>query len=324
MSVFKKVLSLFLFIILGFSCYAQVSYFAKESIPDDKLELLKKTTTLFTLQYKDYTELEKFDEAIKKSWTITPYKIIKPQELASYNTLDNYSFFYFDAYSEKLNETAQANIVYVLKLATPSKKPKEKDELALATITLFADVYTNLQVNTIDEQLGSKKAKKSKILNDLFNASIFHNWSPGFLAGYLKQINNGLTSEKNRSLEFEFYNKVRLPQLSTQTLYVPEYIKQSFNTIRGEGAVSNYDATTIQEPYTYKLKFSTYDELDSLILDKSTPVKYVIYTQRGSDKIISIYDSRDNQIIYQKFSPNTLNFEMNDLSSIQKLIKTIK
>lgn len=67
MSVFKKVLSLFLFIILGFSCYAQVSYFAKESIPDDKLELLKKTTTLFTLQYKDYTELEKFDEAIKKA-----------------------------------------------------------------------------------------------------------------------------------------------------------------------------------------------------------------------------------------------------------------
>lgn len=324
MLIFRRIFSLSLFILFGLNCYAQVSYFAKESIPDDKLELLKKTTTLFTLQYKDYAELEKFDEAIRKSWTITPYKIIKPQELASYDTLTNYSFFYFDAYSEKIEETTSANIVYVLKLVTPSTKPKEKDEFALATVTLFADVYTNLQVNTLDEQSGSKKTKKSRLLNNLFNSSTFYNWSPGFLAGYLKQINDGLISEKNRLLAFEFYNKVRLPQLETQTLYIPEYIKQSFNTINREGAVSNYDATTIQEPYTYKLKFSSYTELDSLILDKSSPVKYVIYTQRGNDKIISVYDSRDNQIIYQKFSPNTLNFEMNDLSSIQKLIKSIK
>ena len=324
MLIFRRIFSLSLFILFGLNCYAQVSYFAKESIPDDKLELLKKTTTLFTLQYKDYAELEKFDEAIRKSWTITPYKIIKPQELASYDTLTNYSFFYFDAYSEKIEETTTANIVYVLKLVTPSTKPKEKDEFALATVTLFADVYTNLQVNTLDEQSGSKKTKKSRLLNNLFNSSTFYNWSPGFLAGYLKQINDGLISEKNRLLAFEFYNKVRLPQLATQTLYIPEYIKQSFNTINREGAVSNYDATTVQEPYTYKLQFSSYTELDSLILDKSSPVKYVIYTQRGNDKIISVYDSRDNQIIYQKFSPNTLNFEMNDLSSIQKLIKSIK
>jgi len=324
MLVFRKVFIPSLLIFLGLNCYAQVSYFSKESIPNDKLELLKKTTTLFTLQYKDYAELEKFDEAIKKSWTITPYKIIKPQDLASLDTITNYSFFYFDAYSEKVNESAKANVVYVLKLATPSKKPKEKDEFALATVTLFADVYTNLRVNTLEEQPGSKKARKSKLLNDLFNVSTFYNWSPGFLAGYLKQINNGLTAEKNRELEFEFYNKTRLPQLATQTLYVPEYIKQSFNKIREEGAVSNYDANTIQEPYTYKLKFGSKQELDSLILDNATPIKYVIYTQRGSDKIISVYDSRDNQIIYQKFTPNAFNFEMNDLSGIQKLIKTIE
>ncbi len=320
----RKIQLFFLFTLCYGISSAQVSYFGKESIPPEKFEAFKKTTTLFTLQYKDYTELEKFDAAIKKSWTITPYKIIKPEDLAKYDTLANYSFFYFDAYSEEFENTSKANVVYVLKLATPGKKAKEKEESVLATVTLFADVYTNLQVNSMDEQSGSKKAKKSKLLGQLFNQSNFYNWSSGILAGYLKQINDGLNSPTNRVLELEFYNKVRLPQLANQTLYVPEYIKQAFSTIKIPGAVSNYDANTIQEPYTYKLKFATSKELDTLILDKSTPIKYVIYTQRGSDKIISIYDSRDNQIIYQKFSPNTLNFEMNDLSSIQKLIKTIK
>ncbi|RZL14102.1 MAG: hypothetical protein EOO96_31105, partial [Pedobacter sp.] len=267
-----------MFILLHGVCAAQVSYFGKESIPHEKLEIFKKTTTLFTLQYQDYAELEKFDAAIKKSWTITPYKIIKPEELAKYDTTANYSFFYFDAYSEKIDETAKANIVYVLKLATPGKKLKEKEESILATVTLFADAYTNLQVNTLDEQTGSRRAKKSKLLGELFNHSNFFNWSPGILAGYLKQINDGINSDKNRMLELEFYNKVRLPQLAEQTLYVPEYIKEAFSTVKTPGAVSNYDATTIQEPYTYKLKFATYEELDSLILDKSTPIKYVIYT----------------------------------------------
>ncbi|MDN3585141.1 hypothetical protein QWY86_00565 [Pedobacter aquatilis] len=324
MPVLRKISTLCLFIFFHSICVAQVSYFGKQSIPADKFEIFKKTTTLFTLQYKDYAELEKFDEAIKKSWTITPYKIIKPEDLAKYDTTANYSFFYFDAYSEKIDETAKANVVYVLKLATPGKKPKEKEESILATVTLFADTYTNFQVNTMDEQSGSKRAKKSRLLGDLFNRATFYNWSPGILTGYLKQINDGINSNDDRVLELEFYNKVRLPQLATQTLYVPEYIKRAFSTITTPGAVSNYNASTIQEPYTYKLKFALYNELDNLILDKSTPIKYVIYTQRGNDKIISVYDSRDHQIIYQKFSPNTLNFEMNDLSSIQKLIKTIK
>jgi len=50
----------------------------------------------------------------------------------------------------------------------------------------------------------------------------------------------------------------------------------------------------------------------------------VIYTQRSDDKIISIYDSKDNQIIYQRFYQNLPSFEMNDLSDIKKRILSIK
>lgn len=316
----KQTLLFSLFILWATICQSQVSYFGKALFNSQKLEVFKKTTTLFTLQYTDYAELEKFDQAIKKNWTITPYKIIKPEELARYDTLANYSVFYFDAYAEESDSTSNVNIIYALKLLTPSKKPRVKEESTLATVALFADPNTNLLVRMQDQKYGSKKSVKSNILSYLYNKSSFFNWSPGFLTGYLKQINDGLLANENCSIDYQFYNKVRLPELAKETLYIPEYIKEVFSsrlTLLPPSGI-------IAEPYNYKLKFISYKELDSLILNKTANVKYVVYTQRSSDKIISVYDSKDDKIIYQRFYPQSPNFEMNDLSEIKKVIVSLK
>nr|WP_315421253.1 hypothetical protein [uncultured Pedobacter sp.] len=316
----KQILLFSLFILWTTICQSQVSYFGKALLNSQKLEVFKKTTTLFTLQYADYAELEKFDQAIKKNWTITPYKIIKPEELARYDTLANYSVFYFDAYAEESDSISNVNIIYALKLLTPSKKPRVKEESILATVALFADANTNLLVRTQDQQYGSKKSIKSNILSYFYNKSSFFNWSPGFLTGYLKQINDGLLANENCSIDYQFYNKVRLPELAKETLYIPEYIKEVFSSRLTLLPASGI----IAEPYNYKLKFISYKELDSLILNKTANVKYVVYTQRSSDKIISIYDSKDDKIIYQRFYPQSTNFEMNDLSEIKKVIVSLK
>ena len=310
----KRIALFSLLILWGIIGKSQVAYFGKSLASSQKLEDLKKTTTLFTLQYGDYAELEKFDQAIKKNWTITPYKIIKPEELARYDALPNYSFFYFDGYTEKQDSTTNVNVVYALKLITPSKKPKEREESVLAMVTLFTDRATSLQVEIQDKQMGSRRTVKANLLSHLYNKANFLNWSPGFLTGYLKQINDGLLSKENCDIDYQFYNKIRLPELAKETLYVPEYIKQVFSSrlalLPPSGIVS--------EPYNYKLRFVSYQQLDSLILNKEANVKYVVYTQRSNDKIISVYDSKDDQIIYQRFYTQSPNFEMNDLSEIKK------
>ncbi|TCD27269.1 hypothetical protein EZ456_08680 [Pedobacter psychrodurus] len=316
----RGILLFSLFILWATIGKSQVSYFGAALLNSQKLEAFKKTTTLFTLQYADYAELEKFDRAIKKNWTITPYKIIKPEELARYDTLSNYSFFYFDGYAEQLDSTTNVNVVYALKLITPSKKPKVKEESILATVTLFPDRNTNLLVETQDQQYGSKRSIKNNILSNLYNKSNFLNWSPGFLTGYLKRINDGLLANENCNLDYQFYNKVRLPELAKETLYIPEYIKEVFSS----RLVLLPQSGIISEPYNYKLKFVSYKMLDSLILSKETKIKYVVYTQRSNDKIISVYDSKDDKIIYQHFYPQSTNFEMNDLSEIKKVIISLK
>ncbi|GAA4209030.1 hypothetical protein GCM10022289_33910 [Pedobacter jeongneungensis] len=312
----KGILLFSLFIAWATICKSQVSYFGAALLNSQKLEVLKKTTTLFTFQYADYAELEKFNQAIKKTWTITPYKIIKPEELVKYDTLSNYSFFYFDAFTEKPDTTTEVNVVYALKLVTPSKKPKVKEESVLATVNLFTDANTNLFVEMLDQQIGSKKNKKSTLLSLLYNKSSFLNWSPGLLSGYLKQINDGLLTSQNCGIDYQFYNRIRLPELAKETLYVPEYIKEVFSSRLALLPKSG----VVLEPYNYKLKFVSYQALDSLILNKDTNIKYVVYTQRSDDKIISVYDSKDDKIIYQRFYPQSPNFEMNDLSEIKKVI----
>ncbi|SDG25519.1 hypothetical protein SAMN05421827_104291 [Pedobacter terrae] len=316
----KQILLFSFFILWATICQSQVSYFGESLLNSQKLEIFKKTTTLFTFQYADYDELKKFDQAIKKNWTITPYKIIKPEELARYDTLANYSVFYFDAYTEKSDSSKTVNIIYALKLLTPSKKPKIKQESILATIAIFADPNTNLLVEMQDQLYGTKRSIKNSILSHLYNKSIFFNWSSGLLPGYLKQINDGLLANQNCNIDYQFYNKIRLPELAKETLYIPEYIKQVFSSRLALLPPSGI----IAEPYNYKLKFVSYETLDSLILNKAAPIKYVVYTQRANDKIISVYDSKDDKIIYQRFYPQSPNFEMNDLSEIKKVIVSLK
>ncbi|MFC1223585.1 hypothetical protein ACFE6N_07230 [Pedobacter sp. BG31] len=316
----KQILLFSFFILWAAIAKSQVAYFGKSLLNSQELEVFKKTTTLFTFQYNDYAELEKFELAIKKNWKITPYKIIKPEELARYDTLANYSLFYFDAYTEKSDSINNTNIIYALKLITPSKKPKVKEEILLAAVALFADPSTNFLVKTQDQQYGTKRRIKNNILSHFYNKASFYNWSPGFLSGYLKQINDGLLASENCNLDYQFYNRVRLPELAKETLYVPEYIKEVFSSRLALLPPSGI----IAEPYNYKLKFVSYKALDSLILSNAAPIKYVVYTQRDNDKIISVYDSKDDKIIYQRFYPQSPDFEMNDLSEIKKVIVSLK
>ncbi|RNL54966.1 hypothetical protein [Pedobacter jejuensis] len=320
MKYHKSSLIIILLILLNNAAKAQVTYFGEEVSANGKLEIFKNTTTLFTLQYSNYAEKEKFDEVIKKTWTITPYKIIKPEDLAKYDTLKNYSFFYFDAFVDNVDTITNTNVIYGLKLITPGITAKEKKEDILAYVTLFSDVYTNLIVKEQGTKSNNRKGLKAKLLNNLYNNSRFLNFSPGFLAGYLKQINDGLTLKQSRSIDYQFYNKVRLPDLAKETLYVPEYVREIFSSQPPKIETP----TTIQEPYSYKLKFISNSELDSLVLNDNVAIKYLIYTQRSFDKIISIYDSKDDRIIYQRFYFQNPVFEMSDLNNIKEVVQSLK
>lgn len=314
----KKILLLNTVLLFCLTAEAQTAYYGNVPTTTKKLEAFKNTTTLFTLPFSAYKEVDKYEAAIKTNWTITPFKVIKPEELAKYQSLPNYSFFYFDTYTEQLDTIENVNFIYGLRMIFPTEKPKQMEETTFATITLFPDALTNFQLKMINGSGGSRKYVKSKQLSLFYNHANFLNWSPGLLAGYLKQINDGLALKQTRTLDYQFYNKKRLPELIEETLYIPEYVREIFSA-----QPVNLAQMPDDERYRYKFKFVTEAVLDSLILNKESNIKYLVYTKRTNDKIISIYDSKDGLLIYQMFSFQSPNFSMTDLNNIKKTIKEI-
>jgi hypothetical protein len=295
---------------------AQVSCFAQSYLSDNDFQKFKGTTTLFTLRYDDYQNIEKYREAIQKSWTITPFLIIKPNELAKYQNNPAYSFFYFDSYTDKPDSLNSVNVLYALKLG--AKKRTKKNMSIIATVNLYPDLFTLKYLEDIDCSFTSKADKHKLFINNLYKHAIFYNWSPGMLTTYLGLLNNALLSRNEFDIEFETVDKLILSKLKNEPLYIPDYVKDSFNQEFNQYSILNEVTEGNNEKYQYQVKFVSTKKLDELILKKDSDIKYLVYTQNSFDKIITIYDSKNNKIIYQKYTPKSYGFRNSDLSSIQK------
>jgi len=295
---------------------AQVSCFAQSYLNDNDFRKFKGTTTLFTLRYDDYKNIERYREAIQKSWTITPFLIIKPNELAQYQDNPAYSFFYFDSYTEQPDSLNSLNVLYALKLG--ADKRRKKNMPVIATINLYPDLFTLKYLQDIDYSFTSTSNKNKLFINNLYQHATFYNWSPGLLSTYLKLLNDALISRNEFDIEFETTDKLSLSKLKNEPLYIPDYVKESFSQEFNQYSILNEVNQGKSEKYQYRVQFVSTKELDELILKSGSNIKYLVYTQNSFDKIITVYDSKNNKIIYQKYTPKAYGFRNSDLSSIQK------
>ncbi|WP_231427501.1 hypothetical protein [Pedobacter sp. Leaf250] len=295
---------------------AQVSCFAKSYLKDENFLRFKSTTTIFTLRYGDYENIDQYRVAIQKAWTITPFLIVKPNELIKYQNNSTYSFFYFDSYVEQPDSLYSLNIIYALKLG--AEKTTRRNMPIVATINLYPDLYSLKYMQDIGYSYVSALDKRKLFANNLYKHSTFYNWSPGFLTTYLTLLDKALRSRNEFDIEFETADKSNLSKLKNEPLYIPEYVKDSFNQEFNQYSILNEVNEGNNEKYLYQIKFVSTKELDELILSKDSDIKYLVYTQNSFDKVITIYNSKNNKIIYQKYTPKSYGFRNSDLSSIQK------
>lgn len=80
-------------------------------ISDEYLAALKKTTTLFVLQEKDFENLPAWEEAVSSVWNITQHKFIHADEITDYAKKKGYSFFAFEEDIHSHHHASQTNSV---------------------------------------------------------------------------------------------------------------------------------------------------------------------------------------------------------------------
>lgn len=290
-------------------------------ISEDDLAALKKTTTLFTLPYKDYKQQQQFEEAIAAVWTITPFRIIKPDEMGQYIKQEGYSVFSFGGFMTTHGGSAPSSsnmhLAYDLWLPEVKKNGNVKQQY-FARILIYPDNETFFTAMRNSGRKGSDFS--SKMLSFLYNDAVIYNWSAGLLKGYLKKVNDHLAKRDERGPFTEEEDKQALSALKRDTLYVPDYVRVKFNMFTGAETADDDADDDLKKAYPFPVKIVTKEQLDALLLQKDKSVKYLVYVKSSTDKYINVYDSGSGKMLYARYVKLSYNFKNKDLGKLAKVV----
>lgn len=326
----KRSFILLLLLILDHFAIAQIQIGSNEiptmnragNISPHELEEFKKTTTLFTLQYKDYAQQQQFEKAIRAVWTITPFKIIKPDEIGNYTNKGNYSFFSFGGFmiqhQGSATLTSSMHLSYDLWLPDVKKNGKINQRF-FSRIWLYPNNETFI---TAMKGNGLRnKDFNERMLSFLYDHALLYNWGAGFLKGYLKTVNDRLLARDERGPFSKETDRKALRSLKQDTLYIPDYVYIHFNALTGAEVKTNDETDeNLQKAYSLPIKVVPAAMINEMILNGNKTVKYLLYIKSSTDKFINVFDGNTGMLIYARYIKISYNFKNKDLSRLEKSV----
>ncbi|HET8574253.1 MAG TPA: hypothetical protein VFL76_10315 [Edaphocola sp.] len=310
---------------LGLSARAQIQV-GSNAIPtmnkpgkitQSRLDAFKKTTTVFTLIYKDYAQKAVFEKAIASVWKITPFKIIRPDELDRYMK-ENYSVFSFGGFM--INHegdhivTTTITLCYDLWMPEVKRSGKVKQHF-LARIWMSPDADMNME--GYKRRFWSATSFSEKMLSFIYNDGGFYNWGAGYLKGYLKVVNDHLTKGDEQGPSSELVDRKALAELQKDTLFVPDYVNVTFNPFTGQEHRDPIDMDKVQREYPFPVRFVSSEKLNDMILS-GRPMKYLVYIKNSNVKIVDVFDGQTGDLIYVNDVRLSYNFKAKDLGRLAK------
>lgn len=284
-----------------------------------RLEDFKKTTTVFTLIYKDYAQKAVFEKAIASVWKITPFKIVLPDELDQYMK-DGYSIFSFGGFiiNRQGDNIVTTTITLSYDLWMPEVKKHDKvKQHYLARIWMSPDAEMNME--GYKRRFWTASSFSEKMLSFIYNDGGFYNWGAGYLRGYLKVINDHLISGDEQGPASEFLDKKALATLQKDTLFVPDYVNVTFNPFTGKERQDPLDMEKVHKEYPFPIRMVSSEKLNDMILS-GKPMKYLVYIKNSNVKIVDVYDGPSGNLIYVSFVRLSYNFKEKDLGRLAKRV----
>ncbi|HTN38846.1 MAG TPA: hypothetical protein VL053_17325 [Arachidicoccus sp.] len=282
----------------------------------------KKTTTLFTFQYKDYAQQQQFEKVIKAVWTITPFKIIKPDEMDNYTNQDKYSFFSFGGFmiqhQGSSTLTSSMHLSYDLWLSDVKKNGRINQRF-FSRIWLYPNNETFF--TAMKSSWLRNKDFSGRMLSFLYNDALLYNWGAGFLKGYLKTVNDRLLTGNVRGPFSEETDNKALSALKRDTLYVPDYVYIHFNALTGAEIKKEEEVDEdLRKAYSFPVKIVPATTLNEMILNENNTIKYLLYVKSSTDKFINVFDGNTGSLLYARYVKISYNFKNKDLNRLEKSI----
>lgn len=290
-------------------------------ISKEEMAKFKQSTTYFILQERDYQQLDAFQEAIAKVWTVTPFKIIRQDEMRSLDKRKS-SFFFFGGFVTirrgQSTTTYHTHLSYDLYMLEANKKGHLEQQL-FGKFMLHLDSESYRQTMRFAT---SNKTFGQKITPYLYSEAEMQNWNPLMISGYLKVINDGLQQETLRSAFEEHIDKNELKKLQTETLYIPDYVNTKFNMFTMDEKDTEEDTDDLKSAYPFPAKYVSSAELRKLAEQHPEGIWYLSYIKSSTDKYVGIFNSKTGEMIMNFYVPVSYNFKMKDLKRVATKVKS--
>ena len=281
-----------------------------------EIEKIKTGTTFFAMKDPASPKAAAYVEAIRKHWTLSKVECIKYTEVEK-NIASNNSFVTIGANMTSSNASSVTATNFHLEFWTTNGKfvydPKKRrhfnqeDKILLASIELFPDFTTQNNPSSVYKM-------------DYDASGHLKNWSPGIIGNYIQQMVRLLQNGEAREAKTGFLNKAEISTLSSQTLFIPDYVLTKFSKNSDDDS-KKYDVKEMTEGLGLDCSFITIDELQTKIATTTVPFYYLLLIKTNTDKWITVTNAQSGEIIYSTYSGSPANFKAGDLKELQKAIQ---
>lgn len=324
-----------LLVILSITANSQVSVSKRhtgtaQKIGDKDFEHFYKTTTVFL--FSNVYDTSVYEEVLKQSWTVTPYKIVAIDDFDLSNYLDGfYSFVsigalkidrqksnnlnvlslycFFDVYmfneNEKIKELVKLSKKSEMKIKNYNVMVENKINLARFYLYPKAEFIDKIYKESISysrtiKALFSESQPKGEGAKALINEEMFYNYKPGFLVNYFQKVSQ-LLKDKQTNWMYAKEAKEELADLKTETLYIPEYLNVKYDpwTLRDSDKTED-EKIKLFSKYNYKFQYITDAEINKKILN-TEKFYYLRYVRTNAERFLQVINSKTGEIVYSDY-----------------------
>lgn len=278
---------------------------AQRSFPEEVINQLKGTTTVFFHNKINEAQNDSIEAAIKSSWSLTPIIFDDFENFGKYATDPKFSYFVIEGnttiHSSSTGTYRSTHYYLTLRLFKDLGKKGVINTYGFCRIELFPNFRTM--------NIGAG----SQVISSLYRNGMFYNWTPVLLKAQLSAVENNIKS-KTRPWLFQNVTDEKLAKiLSRDTLYVPKSILKSFNKFNGK---ESDEKEQVISGYPYKYKVCTDSELFRIFETEKRGRLLFEYVKSSTDKFVTIYDLKDKKIIYKKYTALSYNLKGKDLEKM--------
>lgn len=332
---------LFTLILCGYSAlYAQISVSSDYEgsfveVRSESFEKFKSTTTVFVLS--EVYSTEEYEKILKESWTITPFQIVKMEDL-NLNKFD-LNTTSFAVLTGQINTVVDPNLngktrydylLYVdFFLYKAALKERELENYAKMSDTRRSryNILTRYKEDFARFYLMPSKETLNDLENDnthrfdIYKEPVFCNFTLGSLKNYFQFINGCFV--KNQSYWLKQNSSLpEISELKSSKLYIPSYIltylKMDEPKMTTDELLEEYFGN-----YQYEYEVTEEDNLSTKILNNEK-LYYLRYFNLNNELYLQIISSLTGAIIYTSYdSSKNMKLKDKNIEAIGNTIHTV-